>query len=154
DNGYSCLYINTLAWMNPTTPLPTENNPRAVFEKLFGDGGTAAQRLAKARQNRSILDWVSDDMTKLNRTLGADDQRKISDYFDTVREGESRIQKVEKQSGESVELPLERPTSIPVRLDEHAKLMFDLQWLAFRTDTTRVVTFMLGRELNGKSFPE
>jgi hypothetical protein len=154
ENGYSCVYVNTLSWMGPTEPLPTENNPRVVFEKLFGDGGSAQHRLARARRGHSILDWAIDEMDRLNRTLGAADQRTVDDYFDSVREIEARIQRIEKQTGESPELPLTRPTAIPTRFDEHVKLMFDLQWLAFQTDTTRVVTFMFGREMNGRAYPE
>src|SRR5262249_41425328 len=90
ENGYSCLYGNTLAWMNPTTPLPTENNPRVVFEKLFGDGANTAQRLEQAREDRSILDSVTDEMSRLKKTLGADDQNKVNDYFDSLREIETR----------------------------------------------------------------
>jgi len=154
ENGYSCLYVNGLAWMNETTPLPNENNPRVLFEKLFGDGSGANARIALARENRSILDSLVDEMKKLSRDLGAEDKSKVDDYFDSLREVESRIQKIEKQNGESLEVPMERPTSIPVRLDEHAQILFDLQWLAFRTDTTRVITFMLSHENNGRSFPE
>jgi Protein of unknown function (DUF1552) len=154
ENGYSCIYVNGLAWMNPTTPLPNENNPRLVFEKLFGDGSSASVRLSQAKENRSILDSVTDEMKRLSRALGADDRHKVNDYFDSVREVEGRIRKIEKKSGESAEVPMDRPTAIPSRLDEHAQILFDLQWLAFRTDTTRVTTFMLGHENNGRAFPE
>lgn len=154
ENSYSCAYMNTLAWRTPTTPMPTENNPRIVFERLFGDGGTAAQRLAQARENRSILDSVLGDLARLQSTLGSADRTKVTEYLDTVREVERRIQRVESRGTES-ELPtLERPGGIPERFDEHVKLMYDLQWLAFRADLTRVVTFMLGRELNFRTYPE
>jgi hypothetical protein len=152
-NGYSCVYMNTLAWRSPTTPLPTENNPRAVFERLFGDGGSAAQRLERARENRSILDSVTADMARLQARLGPSDRTKVSDYFDAVREIERRIRTVE--SNGQKELPdLERPVGIPERFDQHVGLMFELQRLAFQADVTRVVTFMLGRELNFRSYPE
>jgi hypothetical protein len=154
ENSYSCIYMNGLSWRNPTTPLPTENNPRVVFERLFGDGGTSAQRLAQARENRSILDSVGDDLARLQKTLGPGDRTKVTEYLESVREVERRIQRVERGSGEA-ELPaLVRPTGIPERFDEHVKLMYELQWLAFRADIVRVSTFMLGRELNFRTYPE
>jgi len=153
ENSYSCAYLNTLAWSSPTTPMPTENNPRIVFERLFGDGGTAAQRAAQSRENRSILDSVREDFTRLQRTLGPADRVKVSEYLDAVREVERRIQGVEGRA--DTELPtLERPRGVPERFDEHVKLMYELQWLAFRADITRVTTFMLGRELNFRTYPE
>ena len=153
ENSYSCAYLNTLAWTSPTTPLPTENNPRVVFERLFGDGGTAERRAAHARRNRSMLDSVLDDFNRLQRQLGPGDRAVVDEWVDAVREVERRIAGVEKRSNE--ELPtLERPTGVPERFDEHVKLMYELQWLAFRADLTRVVTFMLGRELNFRTYPE
>jgi len=153
ENSYSCAYLNTLAWTSPTTPLPTENNPRIVFERLFGDGGTAERRAASARRNRSLLDSVLDDFNRLQRQLGPGDRSVVDEWLDSVREVERRISGVEKRSND--ELPtLERPTGVPERFDEHVKLMYELQWLAFRADLTRVVTFMLGRELNFRTYPE
>lgn len=153
ENSYSCVYLNTLAWTSPTTPLPTENNPRVVFERLFGDGGTAERRAAHARRNRSILDSVLDDFNRLQQKLGPGDRVVVDEWVDAVREVERRIAGVEKRS--NGELPtLERPTGVPERFDEHVKLMYELQWLAFRADLTRVVTFMLGRELNFRTYPE
>jgi hypothetical protein len=152
-NGYSCVYMNTLAWRSATAALPTENNPRAVFERLFGDGGTAVERQARARENRSILDSLVADMRRLQARLGAGDSAKVTDYMDAVREIERRIQAVEA-TGQK-ELPeLERPVGIPERFDQHVALMFELQRLAFQADVTRVTTFMLGRELNFRSYPE
>ena len=153
ENGYSCVYMNTLAWSLPTRPLPTENNPRVVFERLFGDGGTSAERLAQAREHRSILDSVAEELGRLIRTLGPDDRTKVGDYVDSVREVERRIQNIETHAATSLPT-LERPMGIPDRFDEHVKLMFDLQWLAFQADITRVATFMLGRELNFRTYPE
>ena len=154
ENSYSCAYMNTLAWQSPATPLPTENNPRIVFERLFGDGGTPAQRLTVARENRSILDSVLDEFGRLQQTLGAGDRARVADHLDAVREVERRIQRAERE-GSSATLPdLSRPPGIPERFDEHVKLMYELQWLAFRADLTRVVTFMLGRELNFRTYPE
>lgn len=152
-NGYSCVYMNTLAWRSATAALPTENNPRAVFERLFGDGGSAAQRVERARENRSILDSVTQEMTRLQTRLGATDRTKVRDYLEAVREIERRIQSVEANGQQ--ELPdLERPVGIPERFDQHVALMFELQRLAFQADVTRVTTFMLGRELNFRSYPE
>ena len=153
ENSYSCAYLNTLAWTSPTTPLPTENNPRVVFERLFGDGGTPAQRAAQARRNHSIIDSVLQDLRRLQTRLGPSDRTQVADYVDAVREVERRIQGVE--TGADAELPsLDRPRGIPERFDQHVKLMYELQWLAFRADLTRVVTFMLGRELNFRTYPE
>src|SRR5688572_11041625 len=153
ENSYSCAYLNTLAWTSPTTPLPTENNPRVVFERLFGDGGTAERRAAHARRNRSILDSVLDDFKRLQQRIGPGDRAVVEEWVDAVREVERRISGVEKRNND--ELPtLERPTGVPERFDEHVKLMYELQWLAFRADVTRVVTFMLGRELNFRTYPE
>ena len=153
ENSYSCAYLNTLAWSSDTTPLPTENNPRIIFERLFGDGGTKEQRVAQAKQNQSILDSVMSDLAKLQTSLGTSDRATVTDYLDSVREVERRIQRIE--SRDASELPtLERPAGVPDRFDEHVKLMYELQWLAFRSDMTRVVTFMLGRELNFRTYPE
>jgi hypothetical protein len=145
--------MNTLSWRTATTPLPTENNPRIVFERLFGDGGSPEQRLARARENRSILDSVLADLDRLQQSLGAGDRTRVNDYVDAVREVERRIQGVERRSAS--DLPdLNQPSGIPDRFDEHVKLMYELQWLAYRADITRVVTFMLGRELNFRIYPE
>jgi hypothetical protein len=153
ENSYSCAYLNTLSWSSATTPLPTENNPRIVFERLFGDGGTNEQRFAQARRNQSILDSVVADLARLQASLGAGDRAVVADYLDSVREVERRIQAIEARDG--AELPtLERPAGVPDRFDQHVKLMYELQWLAFRADATRVVTFMLGRELNFRTYPE
>ncbi|HET9269605.1 MAG TPA: DUF1552 domain-containing protein, partial [Vicinamibacterales bacterium] len=154
ENSYSCAYLNTLAWSSPTAPLPTENNPRLVFERLFGDGGTPAQRQAQARENRSLLDSVMADLSRLQKDLGAADRARVGEYLEAVREIEGRIQRAERRSSDESLAHLDRPTGIPSRFDEHVKLMFELQWLAFRGDLTRVVTFMLGRELNFRTYPE
>jgi uncharacterized protein DUF1552 len=154
ENGYACVYMNTLSWSSPTTPLPTENNPRVVFERLFGDGGTSAQRLAQARAERSILDSVNEDLKRLLGTLGPGDRTTMTDYVESVFEIERRIQAVEKNGATEVLPTLDRPIGIPERFDEHVGLLYDMQWLAFRADITRVVTFMLGRELNFRTYPE
>ncbi len=154
ENGYACVYMNTLAWSSPTTPLPTESNPRVVFERLFGDGGTPSQRLAQVREQGSILDSVNQELNRLLGTVGAADRTTVTDYVDSVREIERRIQAAEKAGATDVLPALERPMGTPERFDEHVGLLFDMQWLAFRADITRVVTFMLGRELNFRTYPE
>jgi hypothetical protein len=154
ENSYSCVYLNTLAWTSPTTPLPTENNPRVVFERLFGDGGSREHRTAQIRRNQSIIDSVLEDFKRLQQRLGPGDRVKAAEYVDAVREVERRIQTVEKRADAELPAELERPRGIPERFDEHVKLMYELQWLAFRADLTRVVTFMLGRELNFRTYPE
>jgi hypothetical protein len=155
DAGYSCAYANTIAWRTPTTPLPMENNPRAVFERLFGasDSTDPATRQARLQQDRSILDFVTDEVKALNRALGAGDQGKLSEYLDAVRDVERRIQTAERQS--TRELPVvEQPLGIPATFDAHARLMYDLLALAYQCDLTRVGTFMIGKEVSGRSYPE
>jgi hypothetical protein len=153
--GYSCAYTNTISWRGPSTPLPMENNPRAVFERLFGDTGSTDQaaRLARIQSDRSLLDSVMQKAARLAQGLGSRDRAKLDEYLEGVREVERRIQKAEEQS--SRELPVvDQPAGVPAAFDEYAKLMFDLQVLAYQTDLTRVITFMLGRELSGRTFPE
>ena len=152
ENGYSCVYMNTISWRNPTTPLPTENNPRVVFERLFGEGGSTTERRAQFRKDRSILDAVTDDLHRLQREVGAGDRARVTQYLDAVRAIERRIQLSEQKD---TELPtFDRPVGIPDSYEEHVKLMFDLTALAYQADITRVFTFMLGRELNGRAYPE
>jgi hypothetical protein len=154
DNGYSCVYMNTLSWRTPTTPMPMENNPRVVFERMFGEGGTASERVMEMRRDRSILDAVASEMSRLQRALGASDRSTVADYLDNVREVERRIQRAEATNGESgITDALERPIGIPPTFDEHAKLMYDLQLLAFQADITRVMTFQIGREFSPRTFP-
>ncbi len=153
DGGYSCTYINTISWRTPTTPLPMEINPRVVFERLFGDGGSIEQRQARMRQDQSILDAVAQQANRLGATLPAADRVTMSDYLDNVREIERRIQLAEKQSGLQTDLPA-APVGIPESFEEHIKLMFDLQVVAFQTDLTRVSTYMLARELSQRTYPQ
>jgi Protein of unknown function (DUF1552) len=155
DAGYSCAYANTIAWRTPTTPLPMENNPRAVFERMFGasDSTDPATRRARLAQNRSILDFVSDEVQALNRALGAGDRGKLTEYLEAVRDVERRIQTAEGQS--TRELPVvDQPLGIPDTFDAHARLMYDLLALAYQCDLTRVGTFMIGKEVSGRSYPE
>jgi hypothetical protein len=156
DNGYSCTYLNTLSWRTATTPLPTENNPRAVFERLFGDGGTKSERVREARTDRSILDAVGEDMARLYRRVGARDRARADEYFDAVREVERRLLKAETNPVElDIDSGLERPpVGIPDDFGDHIRLMFDLQWLAYQADITRVFTFMYGREVGSRTYPE
>jgi hypothetical protein len=151
DSG-DCFFINTVSWRNETTPNPTENHPRVVFERLFGDGGSASQRQARAKITGSILDSVTAEMNDIARTLGRGDQTKLREFLDSVREIEQRIQNVESQGAQSVDLP-DRPVDVPATFEEHVKLMFDLQILAYRADVTRVFTMILAREVSGRTYP-
>jgi hypothetical protein len=154
DIGASCVYTDTIAWRANSVPLPMEHNPRAVFERLFGDrdiaGPHAQERFGSAR---SVLDSVAEAASDLQRRLGDGDRVRLSEYFEAVRDVEQRIQKVEQQN-QTEPLPIDVPVGIPSTFAEHARLMFDLQVLAYRSDMTRVTTFMLGRELTGRSYPE
>jgi len=149
DSG-DCFYINTVSWRNDTTPNPTEQHPRIVFERLFGDGGDAAARLARVRSRSSILDSVRAEASRVANSLGAGDQAKLGEYLDSVRDIEQRIQHVESQPID-LELP-ERPTDVPASFDAHTKLMFDLQALAWQADVTRVFSLVLSRELSSRTF--
>jgi hypothetical protein len=150
DSG-DCFYVNTVSWRNDTTPNPTELHPRVVFERLFGDGGTAAERLAHIRKTGSILDSVSAEISRLTASLGAGDTGKLGEYLDSVRDIEQRIQNAEKQGSHNFELP-DRPIDVPAAFEDHAKLMFDLQVLGFRADVTRVSSMIMSRELSSMTF--
>jgi hypothetical protein len=155
DGGSSCAYTNTISWSSPTSPLPMENDPRAVFERLFGTSGSTDQtaRLARMKQDSSILDFVTAEITRLNQRLGPKDKMKFGEYLDSVRDIERRIQKAEEQN--SRELPVvDQPMGIPTDYKEHATLMMDLLALAFQTDLTRISTFMLAKEVSGRAYPE
>jgi hypothetical protein len=155
EAGYTCAYMNTICWSTPTTPVPMENRPRVVFEHLFGDNDSSdpAVRLRQIRTDRSILDSVTDKVTRLMKELTPSDRTKLTEYFDAVRDVEQRIQKAEEHSDQ--ELPtMERPIGVPARFDEHARLMYDMQVLAYQTDLTRVCTFMTGREFGGRTYNE
>jgi hypothetical protein len=151
DSG-DCFYVNTVSWRNETTPNVAESHPRVVFERLFGDGGSAAQRLALAKSTGSILDSVTREVNRLAGTLGAGDRSKLAEYMDSVREIEQRIQNTETHGAQSVELP-ERPTDIPDTFEAHTKLMLDLQVLAYRADATRVFSMVMARELSPRTYP-
>ena len=147
-----CFYVNTVSWRNETTPNLAELHPRVVFERLFGDGGSSAERLARLSVTRSILDSVLDEAGRLAGTLGASDSRKLDEYLDSVREIERRIQSAEARGAQNIALPA-RPTSIPDTYEEHARMMYDLQVLAFQADMTRVSSMIVARELSGLSYP-
>jgi hypothetical protein len=152
DVGFSCTYMNTISWRTPTSPMPMEINPRAVFDRLFGDGTTTAERMARLERQRSILDAVSGQMKKLQSGLGSTDRAKVSDYLDNVREIERRIQLAEKQSANSNVTVPSTPVGIPDEHEEHSKLMLDLMALSFQADITRISTFMMAREVSYRTF--
>ena len=154
DNGYACVYQNNLSWSSPTTPLPAEAHPRIVFERLFGEGGSAADRRAALQKRASLLDWVRDDITRLQKQLGPEDRTRVSQYLDTVREVERRIQKAEAETPDNQLPDLDRPVGVPAAYADHARLMFDLQVLALQGDVTRVITFQLARETSNRTYPE
>ena len=152
----SCVYTHTLSWRSPTQPLPMEYNPRAVFERLFGDSGSMERqaREARMRQHKSILDSVTEKLTDLRRQLGPQDQAKVGEYTDAIRDVERRIQRAEEQR--DVELPevLEEPVGVPPVFEDHLALMLDLQLLAFQSDLTRVISFMIGKEQSARPYPQ
>ena len=154
EGGYSCAYINTLSWRTATLPLPMETNPRAVFERLFGEPGDAAARHAQRRIDRSILDGVAEDLARLRAELGPADRRAVSEYLDAVRDVEHRIQQTERRAAEAPELEEQAPLGIPPVFEDHAHLMFDLLLLAYRADVTRVATFQIARELSHRAYAE
>jgi hypothetical protein len=151
----NCGYLTTLAYSTPTTPLPAETNPREVFERLFGDpeSTTPAKRMARIKENRSLLDSLTSDVADLQRRIGNGDRAKVNEYLEAVREVERRIQKAEKENDD---LPptMDAPPGVPAVYGDHAKLMFDLQALAFQSDSTRVITMMMERETSSRRFPE
>ena len=156
DSGYSCAYTNSLAWRGPATPMPPETNPRLVFERLFGDIDTSLPpetRARRLRHRRSILDLVSERTTELSAGLGPSDRRKLDEYLSSIREIERRIEKSE-QDMTGLDPAIDKPTGVPVMYADYVKLMFDLQLVAFQTDSTRIVTMMMGREGSMRTYPE
>ena len=154
DNGYACVYQNNLSWSSPTTPLPSEAHPRIVFERLFGEGGSPAERRAALQKRASLIDWVKDDIARLEREVGPEDRLKVEQYLDSVREVERRIQKAEAETAHNSLPDLDRPVGVPAGYADHARLMFDLQVLALQGDVTRVITFQLARETSNRTYPE
>ena len=153
DPGYSCAYMNTLCWQSPTSPLPMEINPRVVFERMFGRGSTPEARMMRMRTDRSILDFVVEDLKELETGLGARDRGRLDEYLDHVREIERRIERAEAQAHTQPDVPPE-PVGVPESYEEHVALLFDLLALAYQTDLTRVFTFMLAREVSQRTYPD
>jgi hypothetical protein len=154
DNGYACVYQNNLSWSSPTTPLPAEAHPRIVFENLFGEEGGAADRRASLKKRASLLDSVSDELARLQKTLGPGDRQRVDQYLDSVRDVERRIQQAEAATAGHPLPDLDRPTGVPASYADHARLMFDLQLLALQGDITRVITFQLARETSTRTYTE
>ncbi len=155
DVGFACAYTNTISWKSANTPLATQNNPRAVFERLFGDTGNTdpKMRLTRIRQQRSVLDSVTKEVARLQGSLGPGDRLKLVEYLESIRDVERRIQLAEEQNDQDLPV-IDHPAGIPATYDEHVKLMCDLQVLAYQCDLTRVITLMLGREFSGVTYPQ
>jgi hypothetical protein len=151
--GFSCAYMNTISWRTPTTPLPMETNPRLAFERIFGEAGTARDRLERIQKQKSILDSISEEASRLQRGLGARDKARVGDYLDNIREIERRIQQVESRNT-AERVALDTPVGVPDSFDEHVALMFELIAAALQSDATRVFTFMMSRELSQRTFPQ
>ncbi len=153
--GYACVYTDTISWAAPTEPLPMVRDPRVAFDQLFGAGGTPEARAARRRTDRSILDWITGEITRLKAEIGPADRHRLDRYLDTIREVERRIQKIESHnsSGEVREMP-EAPVGVPDGFEEHVRLMFDMQVLAFQSDVTRVFSLKLGRDGSGRVYPD
>jgi hypothetical protein len=154
DNGYACVYQNNLSWSSPTTPLPAEAHPRLVFENLFGEEGTSAERKAALRRRASLLDSVQAELTRLQKSLGPTDRARVNEYLDAVRDVERRIQQAEAATAGNPLPDLDRPSGVPASYADHARLMFDLQVLALQGDITRVITFQLARETSNRTYSE
>ena len=154
DNGYACVYQNNLSWSSPTQPLPSEAHPRLVFEMLFGEGGTPEQRAAALKKRASLLDSVTTEIKRIKNKVGAADRGKIDGYLQSIREVERRIQNAEANAHDNPLPDLDRPVGVPTKYADHAKLMFDLQLLAFQGDITRVISFQLAREASTRTYPE
>lgn len=154
DDGFACVYQNNLSWSSPTTPLPYEAHPRVVFERLFGEGGSAAERSKTLKKKASMLDWIRKDISRLQRELGSSDRTKVSRYLESVREVERRIQIAEAGVAENPMPDMDRPIGVPAAYADHARLMFDLQVLALEGDITRVISMQLARETSTRSYNE
>ena len=155
DVGFACAYTNTISWKSANTPLVTQNNPRAVFERMFGDAGNTdpKARLARIRQQRSVLDSVTKEVARLQGSLASNDRQKLVEYLESIRDVERRIQLAEEQNDQNVPV-VDRPPGVPASYDDHVKLMCDLQVLAYQCDLTRIITLMLGREFSGVTYPQ
>jgi hypothetical protein len=154
DRDYGCIYMNTLSWATPETPLPMEINPRKVFERMFGQGGSAAERLARIQEDRSILDAITREASAMQIQLGAGDKQTMNQYLENVREIERRIQRAEKSQGDEALLLPARPAGVPFDYEEHITLMYELMALAYQANITRVATFMISREVSNRTYPQ
>ena len=154
NNGYACVYQNNLSWSSPTTPLPSEAHPRLVFERLFGEGGTPEERRAALGSRASLLDAFRDDIARLKGAVGPVDRARVDQYLASIREVERQIQQAEAGASKNPMPDLDRPVGVPEMFADHAKLLYDLQVLAFQGDITRVVSFQFTRELNNRTYPE
>ena len=154
DRDYGCIYMNTLSWRTPTTPLPMEINPRKVFQRMFGEGGSASERKARIQEDRSILDAITKEASSLQLQLGPSDRQTMTQYLENVREIERRIQRAESSQGEQdLQLPT-RPAGVPFDFEEHVKLMYDLMALSYQANVTRVITFMVSREVSNRTYTQ
>jgi hypothetical protein len=154
DNGYACVYQNNLSWSSPTTPLPAEAHPRLVFERIFGEGRNESERRQALRDKGSLLDSVTQELKRLQQSLGPGDRQRVDQYLDSVREVEQRIQRAEASATDSPLPDVDRPRGVPAAYADHARLMFDLQLLALQGNVTNVVTFQLAREASTRTYPE
>jgi hypothetical protein len=154
DRDYGCIYMNTLSWRTPETPLPMEINPRKVFERMFGQGGNAAERQARIQEDRSILDAITRDVNSLQLRLGPSDRQTMTQYLENIREIERRIQRAEQSQGDQEILLPARPAGVPFDFEEHVRLMYDLMVLAYQANVSRVITFMVSREVSNRTYPQ
>jgi hypothetical protein len=154
DRDYGCIYMNTLSWRTPETPLPMEINPRKVFERMFGQGGSAAERLARIQEDRSILDAITREVSSLQLQLGPSDRQTMTQYLENVREIERRIQRAEKSQGDEDLLLPARPAGVPFDFEEHVALMYELMALSYQANITRVITFMVSREVSNRTYTQ
>ncbi|MEI9813526.1 MAG: DUF1552 domain-containing protein [Acidobacteriota bacterium] len=154
DRDYGCIYMNTLSWRTPTTPMPMEINPRKVFERMFGQGGTAQQRAVRRHEDQSILDAIQGEAKSLQLTLGAQDKNTMNEYLENVREIERRIERASAQTSDASLVLPDAPAGIPYAYEDHVALMFDLLAVAYQTNITRVFTFMMAREVSNRTYPQ
>ena len=154
DRDYGCIYMNTLSWRTPTTPMPMEINPRKVFERMFGQGGSSKERLARIQEDRSILDAITKDVAALQGRLGPSDRQTMTQYLDNIREIERRIERAEQNQGDESLLLPSRPAGVPFDFEEHVRLMYDLMIVAYQANITRVITFMVSREVSNRTYPQ
>jgi Protein of unknown function (DUF1552) len=154
DRDYGCIYMNTLSWRTPTTPMPMEINPRKVFERMFGQGGTPQQRLARRKEDQSILDAIQSEAKSLQLNLGTQDKNTLNDYMDNVREIERRIERASAQNNDASLVLPDAPAGIPYAYEDHVGIMFDLLAISYQANITRVATFMMAREVSNRTYPQ